>query len=333
MRTLPADVTEPSDLRRAIEGADVVVNATSGHLPHGGIAEAALAAGADMVDLQFPAWDASALAPSAEAAQRCLVTQAGFHPGVPGALVRWAASKVDTLTSAWTAGLLRPPGGIPYTPAVDDLVESFRHYQAHVYEGGDWRRVRLVSPEAYPSVRFAFAFGRQRTSSMDLDELRSLPEAIPSLQRLGFSAAGFDPVSDLVVTSLIFAALPFAGPAGVSRLARLLCWSTSTFGRPPFGTVVQAEADGWRDGEPVRLRAALFHEDAYELTAIPAASMVEQILDRSAFRPGAHLMGLLVDPDRLLADAQEMGARVLRQEAVARPAVATGARRPRRSSS
>jgi hypothetical protein len=40
--------------------------------------------------------------------------------------------------------------------------------------------------------------------------------------------------------------------------------------------------------------------------------MVEQVLDGSARRPGVHLMGLLVDPDRLLGDVGSMGVRVLR---------------------
>ena len=51
-------------------------------------------------------------------------------------------------------------------------------------------------------------------------------------------------------------------------------------------------------------------EKAYDLTAIAGESMAEQLLDGSARRPGLHRMGLIVDPDRLLADMEAMGVRV-----------------------
>jgi saccharopine dehydrogenase (NAD+, L-lysine-forming) len=63
-----------------------------------------------------------------------------------------------------------------------------------------------------------------------------------------------------------------------------------------------------RDGAPVRARAALGHEDGYDLTAIPVVSMVEQLLDGSARIPGVRLMGMATDPQRLLDDCAEMGA-------------------------
>jgi saccharopine dehydrogenase (NAD+, L-lysine-forming) len=299
----------------ALEDATLLVNATSSAAPIRTVVGAALDAGVDVVDLQLVPGGSRTLAEMAaeiEAVGRCVVAQAGFHPGVPAALARWAAGRMDEVDDAWSAGLLRPRGGIPYTPAVDDLIELFRGYQAHVLEDGVARALRAWRPEAYPRVDVAFGFGRCRTTVWDLDEILRLGEVLPGLRRAGFSIAGSDPVTDLVVSTVVMAALPLSGQRGVSRLGRLLCWSTRTFGRPPFGCLVQADVRGRRDGERVRIRVALFHEDGYELTAIPAVSMIEQVLDGSARRPGVHLMGLLVDPDRLLADVEGMGVRVLR---------------------
>ena len=77
---------------------------------------------------------------------------------------------------------------------------------------------------------------------------------------------------------------------------------------------VQCDAVGVRAGEPVALRVALGHQDAYDLTAIPVVCMIEQLLDGSARAPGLHLMGQLVDPDRLLAECGAMGVNVLAGE-------------------
>jgi hypothetical protein len=88
-----------------------------------------------------------------------------------------------------------------------------------------------------------------------------------------------------------------------SSLGRLLSWSTRKFAKPPYGTVVQVDAEGQRDGQPARFRLSLFHEDAYVLTAVPAVAMIRQMLQKK-FPPGIHLMGLCCDPVRLLEDIE-----------------------------
>lgn len=312
--------------RRALAGllgdASLVVNATSATAPIRTVVGASLDVGVDVVDLQLVPRGAEllrSLAGEVEAAGRCVIAQAGFHPGVPAALARWAAGYMEDVDRVWTAGLLRARGGIPYTPAVDDLIELFRGYRAHVVEDGVVRPVRFSRPEAYPRVGFAYGFGRQWTAVWDLDEIVALPQVLPGVRRAGFSIAGFDPVTDAAVSTVIMLALPLCGPRGVSRLGRLLCWSTRTFSHPPFGCVVQAVVEGRRDGSPAAIRVALFHEDGYDLTAIPAVSMIEQVLDGTARRPGVQLMGLAVDPDRLLTDVQLMGVRIVRQALGRRP--------------
>ena len=312
---LEVDATDRAALTSALAGAALLVNATTSAAPIGSVVGAALDAGVDVVDLQLVPRGAETLrrmSPEVAAANRCIVAQAGFHPGVPAALARWAGALMDEVDEVWSAGLLRAPAGIPYTPAVDDLVELFRGYRAHVLEDGVPRPVSFWRPEAYPRVDLAFGFGRCATTVWDLDEVLRLGEALPGLRRAGFSIAGFDPVTDLVVSFVLMAALPFSGRRGVARLGRLLCWSTRTFARPPFGCVVQADVAGRRHDEPTLLRVALFHEDGYELTAIPTVSMIEQLLEGPVRRPGVHLMGLLIDPERLLTDVEEMGVCVLR---------------------
>jgi saccharopine dehydrogenase (NAD+, L-lysine-forming) len=307
------DVADPVALHALVADSRLIVDATSSKIPVRSVVGAALQAGADLVELRFPSpapEDLGRMQAAAVAADRSIVLQAGFHPGTPAVLVRWAAARMDRIESAWVAGLLRQRGGIPLTPAVDDLIESFRGYRAHVFGPDGWRAVAWWDPTTMPRVAFDFGFGPQRTAPMDLDELRDLPTEIPSLRRLGFSVAGFDPVTDWVVGSVVAAALLLVRAGSVRPLSRLLCWSTRTFGRPPFGVVVQLHARGWRAGEPVHLALAMQHADGYALTAIPAVSMIEQLLDGTGRRPGIHLMGRLADPERLLADVQAMGVRV-----------------------
>ena len=59
----------------------------------------------------------------------CFITEAGFHPGLPAAMIRYAATKLDNMESAVTAGYLNMKN-IPYSEAVDELMECFLDYQA-----------------------------------------------------------------------------------------------------------------------------------------------------------------------------------------------------------
>jgi saccharopine dehydrogenase (NAD+, L-lysine-forming) len=317
-RIVPAivDAADPTSVRTGLADADLLINTASAPEHARSLIRAALDAGTDWCDTQVARSQAQVLSDESEriaAAGRCFVTQAGFHPGVPAALVRWSAAQVDLLTEAWTAGFIRQLGGFPPSSALGELFDEFRDYRAEVYESGTWRRVGWLSLDQMPVVDFAFGLGRARTYPYDLDELRALPDLMPGLRRLGFGVAGFDPVTDWLVTPAIVAG------AALSRrtypgLARLLAWSTRTFGRPPFGVAVQCDAAGVRSGEPVALRVALGHQDAYDLTAIPVVCMVEQLLDGSARAPGLHVMGQLVDPGRLLAECGAMGVSVVAGE-------------------
>ena len=95
-------------------------------------------------------------------------------------------------------------------------------------------------------------------------------------------------------------------------LGRLLSWSTRKFAKPPYGTIVQVDAEGQLDGRPVRFRLSLFSEDAYDLTAVPTVAMVKQML-RKEIQPGVHLMGLCCDPVELLADVERTEISVTQQ--------------------
>ena len=113
-----------------------------------------------------------------------------------------------------------------------------------------------------------------------------------------------------------FAALKVA-PNVVGRpYARLLTWALRTFGRPPYGTIWQVEAEGKAAGGSAtagrwtRAGLRLSHADGYWLTAATAAACLMQYLDGSLRIPGVHLQTLAVEPSRLLRDLQRMGVRL-----------------------
>lgn len=105
-----ADASDPESLRRALSGASLVVVASSTSAHAERVARAALDAGVDYIDAQYSTRKLEALRtlePEIVAQRRCFVTDAGFHPGLPAVLVRYAARHLQSMQRARVASVIR----------------------------------------------------------------------------------------------------------------------------------------------------------------------------------------------------------------------------------
>lgn len=308
--TRRVDAASRQDLLHALDNVDLLLVAAPTTQHAAIVVHAALDAQVDYLDIQLDARKLAllkSLAPEIERAGRCFITEAGFHPGLPAAMVRYAAGRMDTLDTAVGACYLNMGRAMPYSEAVDELMESFRHYEGQVYEKGGWTK-----PAGYQTraVDFGGEIGVRKCFSMFFEELRDLPVMIPSLRELGFYMSSTHWLVDWVITPLVMAGLKFPSRRLTRRLGKITWWSMQNFSRPPYLVALKIEATGERLGAPVRFECAVAHPDGYELTAIPVVACLQQYLDGSARRPGLWLMGHLVDPARLFRDMEAMGVHV-----------------------
>jgi saccharopine dehydrogenase (NAD+, L-lysine-forming) len=300
------DATDRVSLRQALRGVDLLlVTAPTTHHT-GTVVRAALEAGVDYLDVQYSDRKLEELRlHEREILEKklCFITEAGYHPGLPSALIRYAASKLDCIESAWTAGYLNM-GNLPYTEAVDELMEGFINYQAQVYSHGAWTK-----PRSWDMRKFDFGegIGVKTCYSMFFEELRCLPEMYPTLKDTGFYISGSNPLADLLITPVVMLGLRLAPKRGIRPLGKLMWWAMNR-SKPPYRVVLKVEATGQLDGRQARVEASVEHEDGYELTAIPVVALLMQY-DRIR-KPGLHMMGHLAEPDRLFQAMQGMGARV-----------------------
>ena len=306
----PVDAADGPALRRALDDVDFLLVAAPTTQHAATVVRAALDAGVDYLDVQLDAGKLAVLrahAAEIERAGRCFITEAGFHPGLPAAMVRYAATQLDTIESAVVGGFLNMGRAMPYSEAVDELMETFRHYQAQVYADGDW-----TEPAAYRTrtIDFGPEIGARKCVSMYFEELGGLPQLLPGLREVGFYIAGSHWLVDWVVTPLVMLGLKIPSRRLTRRLGKITWWSMQHFARPPYVVALQVEATGTRAGQPARVVAALSHPDGYELTAIPVVACLQQYLDGAARRPGLWLMGQLVEPVRLFADMAAMGVQI-----------------------
>lgn len=308
--TAYADASDPDSMHKALQNVDLFLVAAPTTKHANEVIRVALDSRVDYLDVQFSSKKISILknlASEIEEAGLCFVTEAGYHPGLPSAMVRYTASKMDSLQSALTAGYLNMGQDLPYSEAVDELMEGFIDYQTQVFKDDAWTKPRQWGMRKFD---FGEEIGRRTCYSMFFEELRGLPEMYPSLNETGFYISGSNWLTDMLLTPIVLLGLKIAPKRGLTPLGKLMWWGMQG-SPPPYVVALKVEAEGLKNGEQVRVQARIEHADGYELTAIPVVAYLLQYFDGSARKPGLHMMGHLADPIRLFDDMERMGVNII----------------------
>ena len=306
VKAIYADASQTDSLHLAFADQMMVVVAAPTTAYAENVIRTSLEMGLDYLDVQVGAQKFAllqSLAYEIEQAGLCFITEAGFHPGLPSALVRYAATHLDSIESAITLGYLNMGKGLPYSEAVDEVVESFREYNGQVFKNGRWTKANSYEVR---TCDFGGDIGRKRSYAMFFEELRPLPSMFPSLRETGFYISEMHWILDWVVMPITWGWLKIA-PKAVRPIGKFLWWGMGTFHKPPYRVELQVQAAGLKDGRPVTVRSSVAHPDGYELTAIPVVATLLQYLDGFAGKPGLRMMGHVVDPLRLIKDMEKMG--------------------------
>jgi saccharopine dehydrogenase-like NADP-dependent oxidoreductase len=309
---ISVDASDRAGLEHAFQGINLVVVASSTARYALEVASAALAAGIDYFDVQYSSRKIAALQTLSAEIEKdglCFITDGGFHPGLPAALVRYAAGSFDSLQSALVGSVIKEDWARLNLPdeTVQELLEEINDFQPLVFNDGIWKKIGMFGMEGYLRMNFGREFGRQYCAAMFLEEMRTLPEMYPSLRETGFFVGGFNSITDWVVMPLAMLANKAFPQKGLRPMAKLTKWCLETFSRPPFGTMLKVEAQGMKDGLAKKLQITLYHPDGYLFTAIPVAACLLQYLDGTSRKPGLWTQANLVEPVRLMQDMQRMG--------------------------
>ena len=143
-----ADASDPASLRRAFDGVDAVVVAASTAAWTQNVAAAALTVGADYLDVHYSAQKTAVLREleaEIEAAGCCFVTDGGFHPGLPAALIRAVAPCFDQMERAVVGSVIK----VNWSEldlsreTMVEFVGEFIDFRMTVFRDGRWQEAGL----------------------------------------------------------------------------------------------------------------------------------------------------------------------------------------------
>ena len=318
-RTSPVqvDVADRQIFRDALSKASLVVMA-SGTMKHTKlVVEEVLNAGIDYFDLQLSSpvkLDVLfSLKDKIEASGHCFITDGGFHPGVPAALLRYAAGMFDSLEKANVYGGLKVDWAAidASEGTLDELVDEFKYYQMLFLKNGRWKKMSYFAMP--PGFDFGPPLGKLYCAPMFLEELRSLPEEIPELKETGFYVSGFNPILDYLLLPVIMFGIKIFPERFADPFIKLFQFGLK-FGKPPYGVKLVADCSGLKEGKPKHIQLSLTHEDEYVLTAVPVVACLLQYLDGAIRKPGLWFQSNVVEPERFFNDMGRMGLPLVVQD-------------------
>ena len=314
------DASNTNSLKTAFAGVNLVVVASSTIEYTYNVVSVALEVGIDYLDVQLSSPTKLSVLNSfrkeLERQGRCFITDSGFHPGVPAAMVRYAATKIDVLEVAniSAAFQLKWKELLFSESTTSEFIDELMNFNPMVLKNRKWIDMGM---KEIPKFNFGELFGERYCLPMYLEELQSLPDLIPSLNETGFYISGFNWMVDYIIIPIAFATYKVFQTRAKSPMGHLLKWGLRNFSKPPFGAVIQLQAKGMKGRQNRQLLMRLTHDDAYVLTAVPSVACLLQYLDGSIRQPGLWFQANLVAPQPFFDDIERLGVRVSIQVAEA----------------
>jgi hypothetical protein len=309
---LEVDATNRESLLRAFQEVDIVLVAAAIIAHTRTVAEAALKAEIDYFDIQISTptkrHALEALRERIIQAGRCFITDGGYRPGIPAAMVRYAASQIPGLESAPVASVFQVDWTERQLAAstATEFVDELRYFDQTFFKDGAWTKGNMRD---FTPVDFGAPFGLKYCMPMYLEEFHPLPDLIPSMKQTGFYSAGFGGLMDTVIIPTAMGLLAAFPNQSGKLVARLMEWGMKHATRPPYGAVLHMKAQG--PGRSLVMTVA--HADAYFITAAPTVACLLQYFDGEFTQPGLFRQATLVEPLRFFDDLARMGVHVSKE--------------------
>jgi len=313
IETQVIDASNSDSLISGFSKVDLIINSASTIQFTKNIVEALLQTKKNYIDVLMSSPQKLNLLKAASAEfvknNQTIITDGGFHPGLPAALIRYTAGQFDEIHSANVGSLLNMDWKFEFSSpdTIKEFIYEFKEYDSTAYINNEWRK---LSYKDYKYFDFGKPFGKKPCISMMMEELKELPDTYPLLSETGFYVSGFNWFTDYLVTPLMMVAVKNFSSQKLNSIAKLFKWSIQKFSKPPYKVVLQLIAEGIKNGKNQKIKIEVSHEDGYYLTAAPVFACLKQYLYGKINKPGLHYQASVINPKIFFDDLKDLGVEV-----------------------
>lgn len=307
-----ANAGDEESLFNAFKNIDMVIVASGTAELVTTVARAALKANIDYLDIQYSQNKINELRElenEIQSKNKLFITDAGYHPGLPAALVRYSEAKWGNIKSSIIYGAIKQDWrnlNVSIESKVE-FVKELANYEPYLFTEKRWKKVSMLSTKEFKSVDFGEPIGTQKCAPMIFEELKNVTEQLPDLSETGFYITGFNIFIDMVLLPIGMVWMKLFKNFGIKSIARLMFWSLEKSSNPPFRTALKLEAT---DFDNKKHGLQLSHEEGYWLTAIPVVACIIQYINRDFPKTGLYCMGNIVEPVKIINDMKKMGIEI-----------------------
>lgn len=304
---LYSNTADKNSMKFAFKKVDLAIVATSNPNDIETIAEAAIETNTDLMDIFVRSDLIDKLEKHREVIithNRIIITQAGFHPGLPAPLIKYAKYKFDVYQSAIVAMAMNTT--FETAESTYDVIYEIGSSNPIILKNGIWKK---ASYKDKLNIQFSNFFGKRPCYPLYMREIYQLDKEL-NLSDTGVYVAGFNRFVDNFVFPFILLMQTFSKGLCIRLCGKLLHWGVNKFFKGMPGIEFKLEAKGIHKGISKSYTMSIFSSDAYELTALAVIACLKQYLDHTISQPGIYLMGNIVDEKRIIEDLKQMGVKI-----------------------
>lgn len=302
-----ADANQKTSLIEVFKKVDLVIITTTTPDFIDIIAEAAIESETDMIDILVRGDVVDKLEKYREsiiANKRIFITQAGFHPGLPAPIIKYASNKFDTYKSANIVMVMNSLFEKP--ESTYEIIHEVGEGNAKILKDGEWRKATYKDAL---KIQFSDKFGIRQCFPLQMREIYPLHKDL-GIINMGVYSAGFNSFVDNFVFPLIMLLQFLKKGFGKRFCGKLMHWGIKKYYNNNPGVEFHLHANGIKDNKDVNFTLKLISHDAFDFTAIAVIACLKQYLDNTIKIPDLHLMGNVVDEKRIIEDLKVMGLQI-----------------------
>jgi len=302
-----ADATKKNSLIEAFKKIDLVIitSTTPDYIDL--IAEAAIETETDMIDILVRGDVVDKLEKyrkSIISNNRIFITQAGFHPGLPAPIIKYASNKFDVYE---TANVVMVMNSLFQKPeSTYEIIHEIGEDNAQILKDGKWKKATYKDAL---KIQFSNKFGTCQCYPLQMKEIYCLQKVL-GISNMGVYSAGFNPFVNNFVFPLVILLQFIKKGFGKRFCGILMYWGIKKYYNNEPGVELQLQAFGYKGGNKTKFTLKMLSQNAFEFTAIAIIACLNQYLDYSINKPDLYLMGNIVDEKRIIDDLKTMGLQI-----------------------